>query len=137
MQIRCKSVEMSATESVRGVSQPDGCENARNDAPAQPPNTYLKSWPLAIVTTSLCLGTFLVALDVNVIGVAVPKITAVFKSLDDIAWYGSAYLLTVTAFQPMTGFVYKFFSVRITYLSSILVFEGTVSRTFVCLAMMH
>ena len=87
-------------------------------------NAYLKSWSLAIVTLSLCLGTFLVALDVNIIGVAVPKISAVFESLDDIAWYGSAYLLTLTAFQPTIGYVYKYFNVRATYLCSIFVFEG-------------
>ena len=87
-------------------------------------DSYLSSWSLTIVTFSLCLGTFLLALDINIIGVAVPKVTAVFDSLDDVAWYGSAYLLTVTAFQPITGFLYKYFSVRATYLTSIIVFEG-------------
>ena len=77
---------------------------------------------------SLCLGTFLVALDVNIIGVAVPKIAAVFTSLDDIAWYGSAYLLTITAFQPIMGFVYKYFDVKTAYLSSIVIFEGMTRR---------
>lgn len=91
---------------------------------------YLTSWSLAIVTFSLCLGTFLVAVDVNIIGVAVPKISAVFGSLDDIAWYGSAYLLTITAFQPVTGFVYKYFNVRITYLCCIIIFEGKNPRRF-------
>lgn len=40
---------------------------------------YLTGWPLAIVTISLCLGTFLVTLDINVIGVAVLKISSVFN----------------------------------------------------------
>ncbi|KAI4262979.1 MAG: hypothetical protein L6R42_001856 [Xanthoria sp. 1 TBL-2021] len=68
---------------------------------------YLKGIPLAVVTISLCLGTFLVALDVNIIGVAVPRIATAFRSLDDVAWYGSGYLLTVTAFQPTMGVIYK------------------------------
>lgn len=85
---------------------------------------YLGGWPLTMVTISLCLGTFLVALDVNIIGVAVPEISSVFNSLDDIAWYGSAYLLTVTAFQPVLGSIYKFFNVRATYVVVILIFES-------------
>lgn len=59
----------------------------------------LSSWNLGIVIASLCLGTFLIAFDVNIIGVAVPRITTTFHSLDDVGWYGSAYLLTVTAFE--------------------------------------
>lgn len=102
----------------------DDCENVKDEKLRRVADPYLKSWSLAIVTFSLCLGTLLVALDVNIIGVAVPKISAVFQSLDDIAWYGSAYLLTVTAFQPITGFIYKFFDVRTTYISSVIIFEG-------------
>ena len=85
---------------------------------------YLSSWKLGIVIASLCLGTFLIALDVNIIGVAVPKITTTFHSLDDVGWYGSAYLLTVTAFQPMMGFNYKYFSITTTYLVCVATFEG-------------
>lgn len=78
-------------------------EKANNEMLVEPPEAYLTSWRLAIVTFFLCLGTFFLALDINSIGVAV----AVFDSLDDVAWYGSAYLPTVAAFQPITGLVYK------------------------------
>lgn len=92
---------------------------------ASPLNDYPTSWRLAIVITSLCLGTFLMALDVNIIGVAVPTISSQFQSLEDVAWYGSAYLLTVTAFQPIMGFIFKYFRVRMTYLICIFIFEST------------
>ena len=85
---------------------------------------YLTSWRLAAVVSSLYLGTLLVAIDTTIISVAVPKISTVFKALDDIAWYGSAYLLTVTACQPSFGNFYKYFNVKYTYLASIIVFEG-------------
>ena len=85
---------------------------------------YLSSWRLIVVIVSLCFGTFLVALDINIIGVAVPEITTTFNSLQDAAWYGSAYLLTVTAFQPTMGFLYKYFNVQVTYLVCIVTFEG-------------
>ncbi|KAH6669840.1 efflux pump antibiotic resistance protein [Halenospora varia] len=84
---------------------------------------YLSKWRLAIVTGSLCLGTLLVAIDTTMISVAIPKISTDFKALDDIGWYGSAYLLTVTAFQPAFGSVYKFFDAKWVYLVSIFTFE--------------
>lgn len=85
---------------------------------------YLRSWRLAIVITTLFLGIFLYGLDVNIIGVAIPEITTQFGSLDKVAWYGSAYLLTVTAFQPGFGNIYKHFNAKIVYLTSLLIFEG-------------
>lgn len=94
---------------------------------------HLSSWRLAIVIGSLCLGTFLLALDMNIIGVAIPKITSDFHSLEDVAWYGSVYLLTVTAFQPLSGSLYKFFDVKVVYLSSIALFECE-SGPYLCLA---
>ena len=94
------------------------------DTQLQGEDRYLRSWKLGLVVTSLYLGTLLVAIDTTIISVAVPKISTVFKALDDVGWYGSGYLLTVTACQPSFGKVYKFFSVKATYLTSIVIFEG-------------
>lgn len=93
-------------------------------APSVPPTQYLSGWRLAMVIMSLYLGTFVMALDTNIIGVAVPKISSEFQALEDVAWYGSAYLLTVTAFQPAFGNLYKFFSIEGTYRACIVVFES-------------
>ncbi|KAK8129266.1 MFS general substrate transporter [Apiospora kogelbergensis] len=84
---------------------------------------YLRSWRLAVVITSLCFGILLLGLDMNIIGVAIPRITTDFHSLNDIAWYGSAYLLTITAFQPLFGNLYKFFNAKAVYIASLLIFE--------------
>ena len=70
------------------------------------------SLKLGLVIASLYLGTLLVAIDTTIITVAVPKISTVFKALDDIGWYGSGYLLTVTACQPSFGKVFKFFKAQ-------------------------
>ena len=86
--------------------------------------THLQSWKLPTVIGSLCLGIFLLGLDMNIIGVAVPRITTDFRSLNDIAWYGSAYLLTITAFQPFFGNLYKYFNAKAMYLASLILFEG-------------
>lgn len=54
------------------------------EAGAMSPRTadrYLHGWKLAIIIISLCFGTFLIALDVAIIGVAIPKITTDFHRL--------------------------------------------------------
>ncbi|KAJ5206628.1 hypothetical protein N7472_003076 [Penicillium cf. griseofulvum] len=72
---------------------------------------------------SAFVAMFLVALDRTIISTAIPKITDDFNSLDDVGWYGSAYLLTCCAFQLLFGKLYKLFSLRVIFLASILVFE--------------
>ena len=79
---------------------------AEHQGPSPPESQFLRGWRLAVIITSLYLGTFLIALDTNIVGVAIPKISTEFKALQDVSWYGSAYLLTITAFQPMLGSMY-------------------------------
>jgi hypothetical protein len=86
---------------------------------------YLSGWRLGLIISLLFLGQLLMALDVNIVNVAVPEISTQFKALDDVAWYGSAYLLTITAFQPSFGSMYRFFNIGMTYKVCIIIFEGT------------
>lgn len=85
---------------------------------------YLTGWRLGIVITCLFFGSFLIALDTNIINVALPQISSDFRALDDVAWYGTGYLLTVTAFQPVYGCFYRLFPTDIVYRLSIIIFEG-------------
>ncbi|CAH0038141.1 unnamed protein product [Clonostachys solani] len=84
---------------------------------------YLSGWRLHIVIACLFFGSFLIALDTNIINVALPKISSDFESLQDVAWYGSAYLLTITAFQPVYGSMYTYFRTDVVYRVSISIFE--------------
>ncbi|KAI1821855.1 MFS general substrate transporter [Xylaria intraflava] len=86
-------------------------------------SNYLSGWKLHIVIACLFFGSFLIALDTNIINVAIPKISADFEALEDVAWYGTAYLLTITAFQPLHGSLYRYFRTDIVYRSSIAIFE--------------
>lgn len=47
---------------------------------------------------------------------AIPEITADFHSYESIGWYGSAYLLTASAFQPLYGRIYMAFATKSTFL---------------------
>ncbi|KAL4867783.1 hypothetical protein BDV12DRAFT_186462 [Aspergillus spectabilis] len=82
--------------------------------------------PFSKVVAIICglyLSVFLVALDQTIISVAIPEITNQFKSIEDIAWYGSAYFLTSTALQPSYGRLYKIFSPKWAFLFAVFVFE--------------
>lgn len=58
-----------------------------------------------------------------IIAVAIPVITNEFKSIADIGWYGSSYLLTTCALQLFFGKLYSYFSIKWTYLIAIAIFE--------------
>ncbi|KAJ4258182.1 hypothetical protein NW762_008328 [Fusarium torreyae] len=87
-------------------------------------DTYLHGLPLVLMTLSLMVGVLMIALDNSIISTAIPKITSKFDSLGDVAWYGSAYLLTQMSFQPTFGKVYTFFNLKWIFLGSTVIFEG-------------
>lgn len=78
---------------------------------------------LGLIIVGICLSVFIISLDRNIITTAIPEITAQFHSYDDIGWYGSAYLLTASAFQPMYGRIYMAFNTKWSYLAAIAIFE--------------
>ncbi|KUI53575.1 Putative HC-toxin efflux carrier TOXA [Cytospora mali] len=84
---------------------------------------YPKGATRVLIIASLCLSVFLVALDQTIIAPALGAITAQFSSVKDIGWYGSAYLLTTTALQPLYGKLYDAFPVKVIYLLAIFIFE--------------
>lgn len=61
--------------------------------------------------------------DQNIISTAIPRITDEFHSLDDIGWYGSAYLLTTCSFQLLMGKIYKFYPAKPVFLICCTLFE--------------
>lgn len=106
-----KQTESTATASSAGEPGED------NDS------DYMTGSKLYLLTFGLFLAIFVVALDNTIISTAIPRITTVFDSLDDVGWYGSAYLLTTTSLQPSFGKIYTFFDVKWTYIAALLIFE--------------
>lgn len=109
-----------AAKDANQVSEADN-----NDAAAEPEDEskYLSGFKLGILTLGLCLTIFVIALDNTIIATAIPKITTVFNSLEDVGWYGSSYLLTTTSLQPSFGKIYTYFDVKYTYLFALVLFE--------------
>ena len=113
-----KKVAGDKVEEKDGESAGDTVDDDQNDD-----SKYPGGGKLAILTFGLCMATFVVALDNTIIATAIPKITTVFDSLNDVGWYGSSYLLTTTSLQPSFGKVYTYFNIKWTYLSALLIFE--------------
>src|SRR6478752_10058976 len=88
--------------------QQAGSVTASNGNAADEQPQYPSAAKLTLIISSLCLAIFLVALDQTIIAPALGAITAQFQSVKDIGWYGSSYLLTTTALQPMYGTIYKY-----------------------------
>ncbi|KIW87079.1 uncharacterized protein Z519_12376 [Cladophialophora bantiana CBS 173.52] len=77
---------------------------------------------LASIILGICLSIFSVSLDRTIITTATPAISARFNSYDDIGWYGSAYLLTASAFQPLYGRIYTSFETKSSFLVALAIF---------------
>ncbi|KAI1448776.1 MFS general substrate transporter [Annulohypoxylon stygium] len=86
-------------------------------------DTFLQGIPLLLLTIGLSLVVFLISIDRTIITTAIPFITSEFQSTADIGWYGSSYLLTACAFQPVFGRVFTLFNPKWAYLISMFVFE--------------
>ena len=70
------------------------------------------------------LSIFLVALDRTIIATAIPKITDEFNSIEDIGWYGSAYMLTAACLFPISGRIYQLYSTKWVFIISLIIFEA-------------
>lgn len=70
------------------------------------------------------LSIFLVALDRTIIATAIPKITDEFNSIEDVGWYGSAYMLTAACLFPISGRIYQLYSTKWVFLISLVIFEA-------------
>lgn len=84
---------------------------------------YPSALPLTLTVIGICLSVFLISLDRNIITTAIPRITEQFHSYEDIGWYGSAYLLTASAFQPLYGRIYTTFSIKPSFLAALGIFQ--------------
>ncbi|KAI0444324.1 major facilitator superfamily domain-containing protein [Xylaria telfairii] len=87
------------------------------------PENEVTGIKLLLIHTAICLCTFLVGLDFNLIATAIPVITVEFNSIRDVGWYGSAFMVALCASQPLAGKTYTLFSKKLAYLVYLFVFE--------------
>lgn len=108
-----ESNEKTVSEEVKASDSPD--EHLHEEHPS--------GLTLTTIIVGLCLAVFLVALDNTIIATCIPRITDAFHALDDVGWYGSAYLLTTCSFQLFFGKLYTHLNIKTVFLLAITVFE--------------
>ena len=78
-----------------------------------------KWWTLVAV----CLGTFMLLLDITIVNVALPAIQVALKSsFSDLQWIVDAYALTLAAFLLTAGSLADMFGRRLLYLVGLVLF---------------
>ncbi|KAJ3536838.1 hypothetical protein NM208_g6555 [Fusarium decemcellulare] len=102
-------------------STPDTSPESKTEAEDE--SKYPHGLKLAAIILSNMVAMFLVALDRTIIATAIPRITDDFKSLGDISWYASAYLITSSATQLLWGRIFTFYPTKAVYLVAIFFFE--------------
>jgi EmrB/QacA subfamily drug resistance transporter len=89
---------------------------AAGEDPGQRGNKW---WTLVAV----CLGTFMLLLDITIVNVALPDIQrALHSSFADLQWVVDAYALTLAAFLLTAGSLADMFGRRLLYLVGLVVF---------------
>lgn len=107
----------------RPSTEDSGNALAREPSAALSGPEYPGTKETVIVTIAILLAVLLMALDRTIIATAIPSITDEFDLLDDIGWYGSAFMLTASAFQLLVGRIYTFHSPKWVFLTNITIFE--------------
>ncbi|CAG8954324.1 hypothetical protein HYFRA_00005947 [Hymenoscyphus fraxineus] len=118
--IRTEEIQSTGEAIFRAVS---GTSAAPAAAKGNQPTVYLTGMKLYLVLLGVGLVVFLMMLDQTIVVTAIPRITAEFKSTSDIGWYGSAYMLTIAAFQPLMGKLYQYYNSKWTFLIGLAIFE--------------
>ncbi|GAA5943285.1 hypothetical protein JCM10213_007950 [Rhodosporidiobolus nylandii] len=86
---------------------------------ADPQLAGVRLW---LLMAGLLLVEVLVGLDNTIVATSTATIANHFSALTDVGWYGSAYLLTCVAFQPLAGRAFQFFPQKWTFLLSLAIF---------------
>jgi len=80
-----------------------------------------KWWTLLVV----CVGTFMLLLDITIVNVALPDIQrALHSSFADLQWVVDAYALTLASFLLTAGSLADIYGRRVLYLIGLVVFTG-------------
>ncbi|KAK5097777.1 hypothetical protein LTR70_002819 [Exophiala xenobiotica] len=93
------------------------------ETPQRAREDYPNPLPQSLIILGVCLSVFIISLDRGIITTVIPAIVTEYNSYSDVGWYGSAYLLTASAFQPLYGRIYTSFHVKWSFLVAVAVFE--------------
>ncbi len=108
---------------VPGASPAAGAEQQAAGAASRPePGQRGNKWWTLV---AVCLGTFMLLLDITIVNVALPDIQhALNSTFSDLQWIVDAYALTLAAFLLTAGSLADMFGRRLLYLAGLVVFTA-------------
>ncbi|KAJ0351106.1 hypothetical protein COL26b_001577 [Colletotrichum chrysophilum] len=98
----------------------DGITESGSDDPEP---EYATGLGLVCIVAGLALAVFCLSLDRTILATAIPTITTEFKSLGDVAWYGTSFPLATCCFQLMFGKLFAELRVTWVFLAALGIFE--------------
>ncbi|RDW72821.1 hypothetical protein BP6252_06728 [Coleophoma cylindrospora] len=84
---------------------------------------YVSGMRLYAILFNITLVMFLIMVDQTIVVTAIPRITDTFNSIKDVSWYGSGYLISLAAMQPLYGKIYQYYASKQTFLVALAIFE--------------
>jgi MFS family permease len=113
------------TEAHADLSGPGRHDQQAGDGGNGPGQRGNKWWTLVAV----CLGTFMLLLDITIVNVALPDIQrALHSSFSDLQWVVDAYALTLAAFLLTAGSLADMYGRRLLYMIGLAAFTTGLNR---------
>ncbi len=108
------------TEAHADLSGQDQSQRRQADPGRDEPDQRGNKWWTLV---AVCLGTFMLLLDITIVNVALPDIQrALHSSFADLQWVVDAYALTLAAFLLTAGSLADMFGRRLMYLIGLTIF---------------
>ena len=114
-----KSSDSSTSEELAGNMDRYG----DTPAPVEDTPIYPSGLKFAVILAALMISNFLVAVDTTIISTSIPVISEDFRSLQDVGWYVSSYLLTNCSFQLLYRKLYTLFAIKPVFVVATVIFE--------------
>ncbi|KAI9260711.1 major facilitator superfamily domain-containing protein [Phascolomyces articulosus] len=115
----CSIKSIPSTTVTTAEEENDHEEDDHEDSPRFKKRSVMQ---LIIIMISLFLSLLLVSLDQSIVATALPVIASTFNSLEQVEWVGTAYIVPMTALQPIYGKLADIFGRKSTIIFSIIIF---------------
>ncbi|KAF3055356.1 Efflux pump roqT [Trichoderma lentiforme] len=92
------------------------------NAPTEEDSKYPRGMPLFLNLLSIILATIVCGYDANCVTTIIPVVTDRFNSLNDVGWYGTAFLLASASSQLFYGKLYLFYPAKIVFSTVVFTF---------------
>ncbi|KAJ2105969.1 hypothetical protein GGI16_002125, partial [Coemansia sp. S142-1] len=123
-QVKASAPDPRIADSAPTLAAAEAATEINTDVEKSAPKAavQLSSFRRVVITISLSLSILLVGLDTSIVTTVIPKISHEFNALSSAAWIATAYMVTLTALQPLFGRLSDIFGRAPSLISSIVLF---------------